>query len=286
MGSRRVCFCVGFEQVMVVSPLSDISLLSCHWFLIARLLQDVTVNGEKNVMLKKKAGLLTEIALMVFCAFAVRSTLAATFVVPSGSMEPSLMIGDRIVTMNFAYGLSSAQLPFATAPGEHDALSRRLFGRLPARGDVVVFRAPANHREHWVKRVIALPGDRIALEHGRVWLNGRELPWRDRGVGTEILGDGRRAEVERYDEILPNGVTHVLFKRLDDGPLDNLSSFTVPAGHVFVMGDNRDNSADSRVPVAQGGVGLLPVWNLEGHVMARLMGWHDGGPDFGRFGRP
>lgn len=237
-------------------------------------------------MLKKKAGLLAELALTALCVLTIRSTLAATFVVPSGSMEPSLMIGDRIVTMNLAYGLSSAQLPFATSPGEHDMLSHRLFGRLPARGDVVVFRAPANHHQHWVKRVIALPGDRVALDHGRVWLNGRELPWRDRGAGTEILGDGGHVEAERYDEVLPNGVTHVLFKRLDDGPLDHVSPFTVPEGHVFVMGDNRDNSADSRVPVEQGGVGLLPAWNLEGHVVVRLMGWHDGRLDLGRFGRP
>lgn len=137
---------------------------------------------------------------------------------------------------------------------------------MPARGDVIVFRSPAEPGTTFVKRVIGLPGDRIGLSGGRVRLNGAELPWTDEGPAREELSDGSTAPAERFSETLPGGVRHLLLKTPDGTPLDDMADITIPAGHLFVMGDNRDNSADSRVPQAQGGVGLLPLWNLQGKV--------------------
>ncbi|WP_215745379.1 MULTISPECIES: signal peptidase I [Gluconobacter] len=203
----------------------------------------------------------------------IHSALAAAYVVPSASMEPTLMIGDQIGVVVPSYGLSTANLPFGDALRPSSETEGRLFGHLPHRGDVVVFRAPANLHQSWVKRVIGLPGDRIALVHGHVILNGTELPWKERGPAREESRRGVWLPAERYEETLPGNVRHDILKLSQDGELDNVTPFTVPANHLFVMGDNRDNSADSRVSVADGGVGLLPVWNLQGQARAVLWSW-------------
>ncbi len=204
-----------------------------------------------------------ETALILLLVCLARTGLAASFSVVSGSMQPTLLIGDRMLAEPFAYGYSTASLPFGDRLGQHGG---RLWGALPRRGDIVVFRGPAEPGVTWVKRVIGLPGDRVRMQRGRLWLNGQEVDWRDEGPGPEEMADGTDRPVERYDETLPGGRTHEVLKRWADGPLDDTPEVLVPAGHLFVMGDNRDNSADSRVPVAQGGVGLLPLWNLQGRV--------------------
>ncbi|MBS1102371.1 signal peptidase I [Gluconobacter sp. Dm-62] len=212
---------------------------------------------------------------IILGALTIHTALAAAYIVPSASMEPTLMIGDQIGVVVPSYGLSTANLPFGTLLKPTSETGTRVFGRLPHRGDVVVFRAPANLQQTWVKRVIGLPGDTVALVHGRVILNGAELPWKDMGPAREESRKNVWHPAERYEEILPGNVHHDILKMSQDGELDTVAPFTVPANHLFVMGDNRDNSADSRVSVADGGVGLLPLWNLQGQARAVLWSWRD-----------
>ncbi|MEI9888299.1 MAG: signal peptidase I [Rhizomicrobium sp.] len=137
---------------------------------------------------------------------------------------------------------------------------------MPERGDVVVFRLPRDPSQTYIKRVIGLPGDRVQMIEGRLWINGKELALRADGQGKVESEDGTIAEVPRYIETLPNGKTHPIYKWTWSGYLDNTQEFLVPAGHMFMMGDNRNNSLDSRETAVNGGVGFVPVENLVGRA--------------------
>jgi signal peptidase I len=212
--------------------------------------------------------------LIVFLA---KGAIAEPFYVPSGSMEPTLLIGDALLASKYPYGYGTASLPIQISLPE----SGRVFGGTPKRGDVVVFRWPGDHSQAWVKRVVGLPGDRIQMRQGQLFINDRAAALKPDGVGEAEDDNGESQPAYRYVETLPGGVSHAIFKLRDNGRLDNTPEVTVPPNRLFVMGDNRDNSADSRVPVGEGGVGLLPIDNLVGRADAVIGSW-----DLGIRGQP
>jgi signal peptidase I len=210
-----------------------------------------------------------ELASIVLAVFVAKAAIAEPFYVPSGSMEPTLLIGDELLATKYPYGYGSSSLPaFIVLPD-----AGRILPRLPQRGDVIVFRWPGDRSQIWVKRVIGLPGDRIALRDGRVSINGTPVDVQPDGTGQAENEDGSLATAARFTETLPGPRPHMIFKLTRVNPLDNMAEITVPPEHVFVMGDNRDNSADSRVPVREGGVGMLPVANLVGRVDGIVGSW-------------
>jgi signal peptidase I len=216
--------------------------------------------------------------LFVF-AVVIRSFLFAPFSIPSGSMLPNLMIGDYLFVSKWSYGYSRYAFPFGIA-----GFDGRVLGGLPERGDIVVFRYPGNDDEDYIKRVIGLPGDRIEVRQGALILNGRPVqrqriadyampitansPCRAGGAARQILAaDGAPVcAFPRFRETLPGGRSFDVLDQIVDGPGDEMPELIVPAGQLFVMGDNRDDSLDSRFELEEGGVGLLPVDNLLGRA--------------------
>jgi len=191
------------------------------------------------------------------------------FTIPSASMEPGLVEGDYLVVSKWAYGWSGASLPLAPQPGEG-----RLFGRHPARGDVVVFRHPLRPDEPWIKRVIGLPGDRVRLCAGQVFVNGLPFARTSLGPGRSASQPGR--PVARIREAAPDGGRSWITHDFGPGaPGDDTPEIVVPQGSYLVLGDNRDNSLDGRWP-ADTGVGFLPAANLIGRAEVVVASWKPG----------
>lgn len=208
---------------------------------------------------------LSFVAQVAAIVFAMKSFAVASHYIPSESMVPTLEVGDRIAVTKWPYGYSRHSLmidPGVSAP----TADGRVFSSLPARGDVAVFTHPRSG-ETMIKRVIGLPGDRIALYRGRLFINGALTPRIERAAYRYREYKGGVAAVTRYDETLPGGKTHAIIERTDTGFADDMAEVTVPANHLFMMGDNRDNSADSRFTQ----MGFVPVENLQGR--ADLIGW-------------
>lgn len=220
---------------------------------------------------------LLELAAIVLIVLVAKGAVAEPFYVPSASMEPTLLIGDALVASKYPYGYGMASVPLPITLGT----TQRIFGALPERGDVVVFRWPGDISQTWVKRVVGLPGERVQMRGGQLFVNGQQASLRADGIGQTESDDGSTVAAARYIETLPGGRSHPIFKVNVDDAFDNTPEVTVPAGHIFVLGDNRDRSADSRVPAARGGVGLLPVENLIGRVEAIALSW-----DLGLRGQP
>jgi signal peptidase I len=212
---------------------------------------------------------LVQMAAIVLLVLVGKGALAEPFYVPSASMEPTLLIGDALLASKYPYGYGAASLPIHVAFPE----TGRLFGAMPKRGDVVVFRWPGDRSQVWVKRVVGLPGDRVQMRQGVLFINGQAASLKPDGIGKAEDDNGASEPAHRYVETLPGGVSHTIFKMVDHGRLDDTPEVTVPKDRLFVMGDNRDNSADSRVPVREGGVGLLPTDNLVGRVDAIVGSW-------------
>jgi signal peptidase I len=209
------------------------------------------------------------LVLILAAVLVSRTVVAQPFYVPSGSMEPSLEIGDELLATKYPYGFSRYSLPLDLPLSSPD----RLLGRLPERGDVVVFRLPRDPEQVYVKRVIGLPGDRLQMRDGRLWINGQPLPLAPNGNGQVEMGSGERIAAERFIETLPNGREHPILKLAWGGPLNDTPEYAVPPGNLFMMGDNRDDSLDSRVSARAGGVGFVPVENLIGRADLILGSW-------------
>jgi signal peptidase I len=214
-------------------------------------------------------GQLVQMAAIVLLVLVAKCAVAEQFYVPSPSMEPTLLIGDALLASKYPYGYGAASLPIHVAYTG----SGRVFGAMPKRGDLVVFRWPGDPSQAWVKRVVGLPGDRIQMRQGQLFINGNPVALKPDGIGQVGDDNGGAEPARRYVETLPGGVSHTIFKMTDNGRLDNTLEVTVPKDRLFVMGDNRDNSADSRVPLSEGGVGLLPTDNLVGRVDAIVGSW-------------
>lgn len=190
-------------------------------------------------------------------ALIVRIFLFQPFNIPSGSMIPTLLIGDYLFVSKYSYGYSRYSIPFGL-----NLFSGRIWAKEPDRGDVVVFKLPRDNDTDYIKRVIGLPGDDIIVRDGTIYINGQAAPQTPAG---EYLGPEEREPKPRYEETLPNGVKHYVLHWQREADHDNAGPFKVPAGHYFLMGDNRDNSIDSRVP-SNRGVGYVPAQNLIGRA--------------------
>jgi signal peptidase I len=214
-------------------------------------------------------------ALLIAGVF--RTLFFQPFWIPSGSMKDTLLIGDFLFVNKMAYGYSRYSCPFGLCP-----FSGRILAGEPERGDVVVFRHPVNGSD-FIKRLIGLPGDTVQMKEGVLFLNGAPVPQTEAGIFTEVfepqgpmaslprcengpVGEGGDCTASRAIETLPGGRRHAVLNIDRNGAGDNTDVFTVPPGHYFFLGDNRDNSMDSRFSQAGGGVGFVPAENLIGRA--------------------
>jgi signal peptidase I len=209
---------------------------------------------------KRKEGGLAETVRVIFhaliIALIIRTFLFQPFNIPSGSMKETLLVGDYLFVSKYTYGYSRYSIPFSPP-----LFSGRIWSGDPARGDVVVFRLPKDDTTDYIKRVIGLPGDKIQMIEGVLHINGEPVKRERIEDFVENEEGGRTTRVKRWRETLPNGVSYTTLDLIDNGFYDNTPAYDVPPGQFFMMGDNRDNSTDSRV-LSQ--VGYVPLQNIVG----------------------
>ena len=200
-------------------------------------------------------------------ALVIRTFLFQPFSIPSGSMKSTLLIGDYLFVSKYSYGYSRFSFPFGPP-----LFSGRVLASVPERGDVVVFKLPRDNSTDYIKRVIGLPGDKIQVIGGIVHINGQPVKRERIGDYSETDGNGGEVTVPRYRETLPNGKTYTVLDLVDNGYADNTQEYVVPADHFFMMGDNRDNSTDSRFLNM---VGYVPFENLVGKAQVIFLSLRD-----------
>ncbi|SEA12150.1 signal peptidase I Serine peptidase. MEROPS family S26A [Rubrimonas cliftonensis] len=234
--------------------------------------------GMATGKVKKKEGFLELLKTIVYAlliAGVFRTILFQPFWIPSGSMKSTLLIGDYLFISKYAYGYSAASCPTVFGVNLCPFISGRVLADEPDRGDVIVFKHPRTE-EDYIKRLIGLPGDRIQMRSGVLRINGEAVGMERDGVFLDdsagFCSDRRTVDgetvcaLERWRETLPGGVAHTILNTADGMAFDDTPEFVVPEEHYFFMGDNRDNSRDSREPRASGGVGFVPFENLIGRA--------------------
>ena len=190
----------------------------------------------------------------ILIALVIRSFWVEPFKIPSGSMYPNLYVGDFLFVSKYTYGYSKHSFPFS-----FPSFEGRIWADEPKYGDVVVFKFPQDNKTDFIKRVVGLPGDKIKMENGRLVVNGKTLERTEQENFVLRNAYGKAERFHQYEETLPNGKKHTILEISDEEAEDNSTEVTVPEGHLFLMGDNRDRSNDSRVSV-----GFVPMENLVG----------------------
>lgn len=187
-------------------------------------------------------------------ALAIRSLIFEPYNIPSSSMVPTLLIGDYLFVSKYDYGYSRHSFPLSVPLVPRG----RIFADEPQRGDIVIFKLPTDNKTDYIKRVIGLPGDRIQMAGGRLYINDKLVEREKIAEEDWVVEVEGLVHYTKYLETLPNGVQHLIYEQGDNKILDDTDVFTVPENHYFMMGDNRDNSSDSRI------FGFVPAQNLEG----------------------
>lgn len=222
--------------------------------------------GDRNETIE----ILKTVAVALLIALFLRILLFQPFTIPSASEEPNLYEGDYVIVTKFDYGWSRHSIPFSPPLFEG-----RILSKAPERGDIIVFKLPRDGRTDYIKRLIGVPGDRVQMRQGLLYLNGQPVERRQTELVTETGGSGLMRPVARVEETLPGGRRYMTNDFGADGDLDDTPEVIVPPGHYFFIGDNRDNSADSRLPT-EIGVGLVPEENLVGKARLVLLSWSPG----------
>ncbi len=209
---------------------------------------------------REKGGIGETIRTVVYAvliALVIRTFAYEPFNIPSESMLPTLLVGDYLFVSKFSYGYSRYSLPWGVP-----LFKGRIWQSEPRRGDVAVFKLPSNNSTDYIKRIVGLPGDRVQMRNGELFINDQRVP-KFRNKDFIYERNGRRFRVPRFMETLPGGPQHDTLDFIAGGEHDTTREFVVPPAHYFAMGDNRDNSLDSR---ALGGVGMVPAENLVGRA--------------------
>lgn len=215
------------------------------------------IEEKKEKPKESKGELFRSLAVALVLALLFRSLAFEPFYIPSGSMKSTLLIGDYVFVSKYSYGYSRYSFPLGLP-----FFKGRAFDEKPQRGDIIVFKLPSNTSTNYIKRLIGLPGDKIQMLDGVLHINGEKIKKEKRKDNfLDIDEEGNAVSIPSYVETLPNGVSYVVLDQKSDGDLDNTGVYEVPAGHYFFMGDNRDNSSDSRVLSS---VGYVPEDHLVG----------------------